>query len=678
MPEHLYRFRSTVLGRHQELENQEIYFSSLEGLNDPMEGFIDLFWSGDEIVWKNHLKHYLLCLDRACIQFMLLGNTTAIDLASIPVLQTENDLPTQDYKDVYKKICDIFFAIPSVPEYVQGLASRKRPIRRDELSFHLRILHYHALNAIFTVYKDRGVVTDIPGGDAFRLLLERISLMPEIFKATNDLEASHPEVTDGSDRLYAALSGAHLQTVLLAKYNKLAASADHNSNLIFQDFPDHYVKLVEKMVHSDWYMACFAENCTNSSMWGHYANNHQGVCLKFSASVNAGQSSLALNTVTRWSGSKANPPGTPSYNYVNHPFQKIAYGKTFPEIDFFRSLGRLRGIALGWWYSDGQGKNSACVLDVHENEAAWRDKYWAECLASQTTKLEDWAYEEEYRLVLAGLITDYSNPLTRKLRYRFSDLKGIIFGIETPEDDKLAIIRVIEDKCRKENRKDFELYQAYYAKDAGKIEALPLNLIKLSEPRSKAVARIAILGWGSLLWDKSQKEFDDWHEDWRFDGPVLKLEFSRKSVSRLNALTLVVDPVHGQQCQVAYAMSKRASPETAIADLRAREKTRRENIGYTFSDGSHRQGRDANSIDVISQWAKDRSIDVVLWTDLPASFDGVARKDFLDAAVNHVQRLPSEGKAMAAEYVWRAPDFVVTPLREALQAEPWFRKPIPA
>jgi hypothetical protein len=44
MPEHLCRFRPTVLGKHQELENQEIYFSSLEGLNDPMEGFIDLFW----------------------------------------------------------------------------------------------------------------------------------------------------------------------------------------------------------------------------------------------------------------------------------------------------------------------------------------------------------------------------------------------------------------------------------------------------------------------------------------------------------------------------------------------------------------------------------------------------------------------------------------------------------
>jgi Protein of unknown function (DUF2971) len=674
MPEHLYRFRPSVLGKHQELENQEIYFSSLEGLNDPMEGFVDLFWSGDQIVWTNLVKHYLFCLDYACIQFMLIGNTTAIDLASIPVLQTENDLPTQEYKDVYKRICDIFFALPSVPKYVQGLSSRKRPIRRDELSFHLRILHYHALNAIFTVYKDRGVMTDTPDGDAVRVLLERTSLNPEIFEATNNLEASHPKVSDGSDRLYAVLRGAQLQAVLAAKYNNLAVRADNNGNLIFQDFPDHYVKLVDKMVHADWYMACFAENCTNASMWGHYANSHKGVCLKFSTGINAGTAALALNTITGRAGSKTIPAGTPIHNYVNHPFHRIAYRKTFPKIDFFRSLGRLRGMTLGWCYSDGQGNNSACAVDVHLNETAWREKYWAEFLASQTTKLEDWAYEEEYRLVLAGFITDYSNPLTRKLKYRFSDLTGVIFGIDTPEQDKLAIIRVVEKKCRRENRSEFEFYQAHYTQNTGKIEALPLDLIKLSEPRSKSVPKIAILGWGSLLWDKSRKEFDEWHEDWRLDGPVLKLEFSRKSTTRLNALTLVIDPVHGQQCQVAYAMSKRASPEEAIADLRAREKAKGENIGCIFGDGSRRQSRDANSIDVISQWAKDKYIDIVLWTDLPSSFDGVAKHDFLKAAVNHVQRLPPEGKAMAAEYVWRAPDFVVTPLRKTLQAEPWFQK----
>jgi hypothetical protein len=188
------------------------------------------------------------------------------------------------------------------------------------------------------------------------------------------------------------------------------------------------------------------------------------------------------------------------------------------------------------------------------------------------------------------------------------------------------------------------------------------------------MTKIAILGWGSLLWDTSQPQFEEQHDEWRFDGPVLRLEFSRKSASRLNALTLSIDPIHGQECQVAYALSKRKTAAEAIADLRTREKTSAQNVGFAFADGSRRQGRDTRSVDVILQWAKSAAIDVVLWTDLPGSFDDVPAGEFLKVSIHHVQQLPAEGKVKAAEYVCRAPDFIRTPLRAALEAEPWFEK----
>jgi len=62
--------------------------------------------------------------------------------------------------------------------------------------------------------------------------------------------------------------------------------------------------------------------------------------------------------------------------------------------------------------------------------------------------------------------------------------------------------------------------------------------------------RIAILGWGSLLWEGGQ-EFDYWHEPWKPDGPILKIEFSRVSVRRQGSLTLVIDPEHGIPTTVA-------------------------------------------------------------------------------------------------------------------------------
>ncbi len=70
---------------------------------------------------------------------------------------------------------------------------------------------------------------------------------------------------------------------------------------------------------------------------------------------------------------------------------------------------------------------------------------------------------------------------------------------------------------------------------------------------AKKHPRIAILGWGSLLWDK-RPDFDEQHDDWQFDGPVLPLEFCRVSSSRGGVLTLVIDPVHGTSCPAAYPM----------------------------------------------------------------------------------------------------------------------------
>jgi hypothetical protein len=187
-------------------------------------------------------------------------------------------------------------------------------------------------------------------------------------------------------------------------------------------------------------------------------------------------------------------------------------------------------------------------------------------------------------------------------------------------------------------------------------------------------AQIVILGWGSLLWD-TRPEFDDQHEPWQYDGPEIKLEFSRVSRSRHGALTLVIDSKNGVPCRVAYARSKRKDPEDAICDLRCREGTTRSNIGCLFSDGSRQQGRDQDSLEAIRCWMENKKFDAVVWTDLDSNFEMVCGKSFtIDAALAHVQSLDVKARLGAAEYVWRAPEFIVTPIRRALQTQPWFPK----
>lgn len=179
--------------------------------------------------------------------------------------------------------------------------------------------------------------------------------------------------------------------------------------------------------------------------------------------------------------------------------------------------------------------------------------------------------------------------------------------------------------------------------------------------------KIAILGWGSLLWDYDSN-FDQQHSAWDLDGPTLPLEFSRKSDSRRGALTLVIDRVNGSPCRVAYCFSKRQELADAIADLRCREGTLIDRIGFILPDHcSH--GRDAAACDAITKWASERQVDSVIWTDLSSNFS----KFSVQKAITYIQSLDACGKAKAAEYIWRAPSFIRTKLRNALESEPWFQ-----
>src|SRR5579872_7505583 len=72
----------------------------------------------------------------------------------------------------------------------------------------------------------------------------------------------------------------------------------------------------------------------------------------------------------------------------------------------------------------------------------------------------------------------------------------------------------------------------------------------------EAIMKIAILGWGSLLWEPGEF-FNEWITAWQPDGPELDIEFSRISRKRGGALTLVIDETNGASTKVAWCLSKR-------------------------------------------------------------------------------------------------------------------------
>jgi hypothetical protein len=134
MIEHLYRFRPLEwLSDGGELRNQEIYFAEPEQLNDPMEGFRDVFWKGDAIVWKNFLRHYLLCLDNAFSQLLICGEAQPFGWKEIPVFNHGDMSLGTPHKEMEDEILGVFFGEQSVATLIAALAARSLPIRAMNL-----------------------------------------------------------------------------------------------------------------------------------------------------------------------------------------------------------------------------------------------------------------------------------------------------------------------------------------------------------------------------------------------------------------------------------------------------------------------------------------------------------------------------------------------------------------
>lgn len=478
MENNVYRFRSTsaLLEERHELENQEIYFASPQELNDPLEGFKDIFWRGDVIIWTNLLRHYLLCLMQTVLIAIKHGPDHQLADHDIPVLLTEDGL-TPTSRVVFQGICAKFFGNTEVAQLPALLATRISPIRRNELLTLLRFLHFHALKATCISISPQNPICLID--EFLRTKQDAPFRFQQSFAAQNALDQKYKDSGDLAEQMNSAAASVFMQAILIRDYSGTSQHHGAAWNTISSAFPEVYIDQMERLLYSDWYTACFVAKPTHAAMWGNYGDKHRGVCLKFRTTLNAGGTpSLVLRRIV---GARANQGAVaPAYEDVPCELHEVQYRGQYVEIDFFRSMGRLTGPQLAFWFRDSNGGISATGRDLIEGSEAWRHEYWGNFDRAITTKLADWQHESEYRLTLHSMVMDISDRNLRKLRYRFEDLQGITFGMKTPVQDKVAIMRIIEAKCKRDGRRDFEFQQAYYSRQTSQIATTQLSLLKFN------------------------------------------------------------------------------------------------------------------------------------------------------------------------------------------------------
>ena len=179
--------------------------------------------------------------------------------------------------------------------------------------------------------------------------------------------------------------------------------------------------------------------------------------------------------------------------------------------------------------------------------------------------------------------------------------------------------------------------------------------------------KIAILGWGSLIWQPKELKFDA-NIGWKENGPVLPIEFAR--ISQDGRLTLVIT-FKGTDVPTLYSVSSFDSLELAVLNLGVREGSGRKSIGYYDKAKDKFSPIEFSFKEKIKNWIQTTDFDAVIWTNLPENWDIKENKIVIetinpDERIQYLQKLKGEQKGKAEQYIRNTPKQIATTYRKQI------------
>jgi len=196
-------------------------------------------------------------------------------------------------------------------------------------------------------------------------------------------------------------------------------------------------------------------------------------------------------------------------------------------------------------------------------------------------------------------------------------------------------------------------------------------MTKAESRTGNEAAVIAVLGWGSLVWDpRTLPILRHWYED----GPLVSVDFLRKSQN--GRTTLVLDN-SAEPVRSLWAIMDTDDPAQARADLRERE-----GIPETYEErhiGLWRSGGAAPPTTIIGlpEWAQAHNVKAVVWTALPPKFDDKEDGEIAsaDEIAAYLASLTGSMRDDAERYIRNAPPQIDTAIRRVIEARlGWTRK----
>lgn len=487
----LYRYRN-IENALKEISYGTLYFAASDELNDPVEGYLCLYWQGDKAAWEGLFKNYICGVHQALELYLLAG--TGEDIAHKSIMIDITRFDKWPIGGILRSLRDEFVCDETIQNIAKLYGNNKLKVRRNELLWILQMIHNKALCACV---KDDLRLGCIPEDQAKPLIssleksmaavapppLEMLQEYIESGALTNEnravmVDCAEEIYLDAIEQMYlmkgseddSFLYRCKMRTADIS--DDVSASIQHRNWLsVVMDFPRLYIDQIITATYPENFSVCLSAKPNNSAMWGNYADQHRGICFVYELE----NGSLGIEIEKSANADREVPDGM-EVRYSPVKAKKITYGGELVERNFFESLGRLNGIQYHDWMTGMDGVVSECVKGCNDE---WREQYWKDYETVTYSKLQDWAYEEEYRVVLRNLFYAFSREDEdgRKLRYDPKALKAVIFGINTSEYDKERIIRAIA--ARDDLPEDFMFQQAKYDELSQEIRIRDKNMWKL-------------------------------------------------------------------------------------------------------------------------------------------------------------------------------------------------------
>ena len=247
----VYRFRSAkslLNPKYRELESNTIFFAEPGKLNDPMEGFRDFVWSGDQIAWMNLFKNFVYCLNMAYFDVEVFGDQLPYEEDRIAVWGRWDEPPTPQFDELFTSIWENAQIEFKFTDLAHKIANTGRKSRENDLTFYLNYIKLGIIDIIEKAYIDRGLKQTTAHNEGTKPRTELILTDTPFFENMPKVDEQHEGFTDVmfsiSDRLTRSMYLGHL-------YNM--RNADHsvyrrNRFWLMSDFTTDYLRQLELLM----------------------------------------------------------------------------------------------------------------------------------------------------------------------------------------------------------------------------------------------------------------------------------------------------------------------------------------------------------------------------------------------------------------------------------------------